>query len=71
MSKTQEAVKDIYRSVLHKNCGGEIVFIAKDKNDAMLACKKCKQIWEMSTPFIKKTSIASDMYIIEIPGTSS
>jgi hypothetical protein len=57
-----------YFSVLHSGCGGEIVLVAHEKNDAVLACKKCLQTWYTSTnviPFPQRLSIGDDMYINE------
>lgn len=58
--------KPTYASVLHQNCGGEVVLVAAAKNDAVLACKKCFGTWDTSTnfiPFPQKMSIGDDMYI--------
>lgn len=55
-----------YTQVLHKLCGGEIILVASDKNDAVLCCKECKQTWDTSTnqiPFPQQMSIGEDMYI--------
>jgi len=59
-----------YNSVLHKNCGGEIVLVANDLSNAILACNKCKQNWETSSnaiPFPQKMAVGEDMYIYNQP----
>jgi len=56
----------VYRSVLHNDCGGEIVLVASGSNDAVLCCRSCKQTWETSTnyvPFPQVMSVGEDMYI--------
>jgi len=50
----------VYRSVLHTNCGGEIVFVASSPKDAVVVCKKCNHEWMTPSQFIE---IGDDMYI--------
>ena len=68
--QTKQGGKKTYNSVLHKNCGGEIVMVASDLSDAVLACNKCKQVWETSSnviPFPQKMEVGEDMYIYNNP----
>jgi len=42
--------KKEYRSVLHTgpmNCGGELVIAAEKNGDAVIACKRCMDVWEI------------------------
>lgn len=48
--------KKKYRSVLHKDCGGEIVLIAADSKNTKLSCKRCKACFlgELQPPGLQK-----------------
>ena len=59
---------NIYKSVLHKNCGGEIVIVAKTRNDILLVCKRCKTSFDWTTnigPYQIQQALADEMEIME------
>lgn len=55
-----------YKSVLHRECGGEIVVVS-DGKDWKMACKRCLEAWDVelpNLPFPTKSQLADDMEVM-------